>query len=100
MADFHDLATIEEEKGSERRSDSVPSTSRVMPSRSMASSVGLSIAEERNRKMKDGPWAWVVCICSFMVQVWVIGVLHAYGVFYLAFIEEFKCPNSTAGNLR
>ena len=87
--EFQELPTIEEEEK--------PAEADVLPSKSRASSVGLSITEEKIRRMKDGPRAWLVCICSFLVQVWVIGILHAYGVFYLAFIEEFKCEPSVAG---
>ena len=49
------------------------------------------------KSLKDSKRAWVVCLASFLIQVWVVGILHAYGVFFVAFLEEFKCSKSSAG---
>ena len=58
----------------------------------------LSAKELENiRSLKDGTRAWIACFASFLIQVWVVGVLHAYGVFFVAFLEEFDCANATAG---
>ena len=49
--------------------------------------------------LKDGKRAWIVCFASFFVQVWVVGILHAFGVFFVAFLEEFKCSKAVAGTV-
>ena len=53
--------------------------------------------EEIIRSLKDGKKAWIVCGASFLIQVWVVGVLHAFGVFFLAFLEDFECTKAEAG---
>lgn len=46
---------------------------------------------------KDGCYAWVVCLSSFMIQALVVGILHAYGVLYVEFIREFGSNSAEAG---
>ncbi|XP_046560171.1 uncharacterized protein LOC124269203 [Haliotis rubra] len=45
---------------------------------------------------KDSKWAWIVCVCSWMTQVLILGILHAFGVFFVEFIEDFKTTKGTA----
>ncbi|XP_071115322.1 uncharacterized protein [Haliotis cracherodii] len=45
---------------------------------------------------KDSKWAWIVCVCSWITQVLILGILHAFGVFFVEFIEDFKTSKATA----
>ncbi|WAR07024.1 MOT10-like protein [Mya arenaria] len=46
---------------------------------------------------KDTKYSWFVCACAFISQIFVLGVLHAFGVFFVEFIKEFKsAKGSTA----
>ena len=46
---------------------------------------------------KDSKISWVVCFAAFLVQVIIVGVLHVFGVFFVALIEEFQCSRAEAG---
>ncbi|KAL4232930.1 hypothetical protein ACF0H5_007618 [Mactra antiquata] len=39
---------------------------------------------------KDTKYSWFVCACAFFTQIFVLGVLHAFGVFFVEFVKEFK----------
>jgi hypothetical protein len=57
-----------------------------------------SLEVQTFRSLKDGRKAWIVCFSSFILQICVLGILHAFGVFFVAFLEEFKCSKAAAGN--
>ena len=70
----------------------------VSPKPDDAVSRALSVRSKVDPKyQKDGRQAWIVCVASFLIQVWVIGILHAFGVFFVAFLEEFGGPKASAG---
>lgn len=46
---------------------------------------------------KDGYYAWLVCGSSYFIQALVVGILHAYGVFYGEFKREFNASSAQAG---
>ena len=50
-----------------------------------------------NEDLKDTKYSWFVCSCTFLAQVFILGVLHAYGVFFVEFVKEFKSPKAKAG---
>ncbi|XP_060079659.1 monocarboxylate transporter 3-like [Ylistrum balloti] len=45
---------------------------------------------------KDSRYSWFVCACGFVMQVFILGVHHAFGVFFVEFIKEFKVSKSQA----
>ena len=47
--------------------------------------------------LKDSKRAWLVCFSACLVQVVIVGVLHVFGLFFIVFIEEFKCSKAKAG---
>ena len=47
--------------------------------------------------LKDSKRAWVVCFAACLIQAIIVGVLHAFGLFFIVFIEEFKCSKAKAG---
>ena len=47
--------------------------------------------------LKDTKYSWFVCCCTFLTQVFILGVLHAFGVFFVEFLKEFKSPKGKAG---
>ncbi len=47
--------------------------------------------------VKDSRQAWLVCLGAFLLQVLVVGVLHVFGVYMVAFLKEFKCTTVEAG---
>ena len=54
--------------------------------------------EEKNVCIeKDTKYSWFVCACAFCTQIFVLGVLHAFGVFFVEFIKEFKSTKGTTG---
>ncbi|KAL5010815.1 hypothetical protein ScPMuIL_013120 [Solemya velum] len=38
---------------------------------------------------KDSKYCWLVVACGFITQICILGVLHAFGVFYVEFLREF-----------
>lgn len=46
---------------------------------------------------KDSRYSWLVCACSCTTQVFILGVLHAFGVFFVEFIRAFNSTQSKAG---
>ena len=46
---------------------------------------------------KDSGRAWLVCAAAFSVQVFIVGVLHIFGVFFVDLLEEFQCSKGEAG---
>ena len=55
--------------------------------------------KEDCRLEKDTKYSWFVCSCAFFSQVFVFGVLHAYGVFFVEFLKDFKTSKGEAGKL-
>ena len=47
--------------------------------------------------LKDTKYSWFVCCCAFLSQVFILGVLHAFGVFFVEFVKEFNSPKGQAG---
>ena len=58
--------------------------------------VNVDVVENRAH-LKDTNFSWFVCTCTFISQVFVLGVLHAFGVFFVEFVREFKSPKGEAG---
>ena len=48
-------------------------------------------------KYKDGKRAWLVVIAAFSIQVVVVGILHIFGVFFVALVAEFNATKGDAG---
>ena len=57
----------------------------------------LTISTQEIPVQKDGKRSWCVCAAAYCIQVVILGVLHAFGVFFVAFIDEFKTTKSTTG---
>ena len=56
------------------------------------------VEEDSNASIgKDSRRCWLVCFAAWLAQVVIIGVLHVFGVFLVALIEEFKCSRADAG---
>ncbi|KAL3881964.1 hypothetical protein ACJMK2_028346 [Sinanodonta woodiana] len=54
------------------------------------------------RIQKDSRYAWLVCFCGFTSQVFILGVLHAFGVFFVEFVQSFgstKAETAWIGSL-
>ena len=49
---------------------------------------------------KDTKYSWFICCCTFLTQVFVLGVLHAFGVFFVEFVKEFSAPKGEAGMVK
>ena len=49
---------------------------------------------------KDSKQAWLVCIAAVSSQVVHLGILHAFGVFFVALLEDFPCTKAAAGELQ
>ncbi|OWF53663.1 uncharacterized protein LOC110446130 [Mizuhopecten yessoensis] len=45
---------------------------------------------------KDSRYSWFVCACGFVMQVFILGIHHAFGVFFVEFVKEFKVSKSQA----
>ncbi|KAK3606747.1 hypothetical protein CHS0354_036545 [Potamilus streckersoni] len=45
---------------------------------------------------KDSRYAWLVCFCCFTSQVFILGVLHAFGVFFVEFLQSFGSTKAEA----
>ena len=56
-----------------------------------------SIEDPGPRIPKDSRLAWVTCFAAFFIQVFIVGVLHIFGVFFVAFIDEFQTSKANAG---
>ena len=52
---------------------------------------------ELTAALKDTRRCWYVVVAGFLIQVLILGVLHVFGVFFVALIEEFKCSKADAG---
>ena len=74
-------------------SDSSDST---MDSRPIEERIRRSSSEKLAR-LKDSSKAWVVCFAAFVIQVLDVGVLHVFGVFFVALIDEFHSTRATVG---
>ncbi|KAL5010182.1 hypothetical protein ScPMuIL_012487 [Solemya velum] len=46
--------------------------------------------KEIPRLQKDSKYCWLVVVCGFITQICILGVLHAFGVFYVEFLQEFN----------
>lgn len=46
---------------------------------------------------KDTKYSWFVCTCAFFTQIFVLGVLHAFGVFFVEFVREFNASKGSTG---
>lgn len=62
--------------------------------------VDLDATKDATPFKKDTKYSWFVCSCTFVSQVFVLGILHAYGVLFVEFVKEFKAPKGKAGNLK
>ena len=58
-----------------------------------------TLEKENTEPQKDTKYSWFVCTCAFTTQVFVLGVLHAFGVFYVEFVKDFKASKGETGNL-
>lgn len=56
-----------------------------------------SLEKENTGFQKDSKYAWFVCACAFTTQVFVLGVLHAFGVFFVELIKEFNSAKGETG---
>ena len=54
---------------------------------------------EQESLPKDSCYCWFICICGFLTQVFILGVLHAFGVFFVEFVNTFGVTKSEAGKL-
>ena len=50
-----------------------------------------------NLPSKDSGRSWLVCFSAFLIQVINVGVLHVFGVFFVAFLREFKSSKGETG---
>ena len=57
-------------------------------------------AVERLEALKDSKRAWLVCFAAFLIQVVIVGVLHVFGVFFVALIDEFHSSKAATGQDR
>lgn len=57
-----------------------------------------SLEKENIGVEKDTKYSWFVCSCAFTTQVFVLGVLHAFGVFFVDLIKDFKSAKGETGN--
>ena len=56
--------------------------------------------EEQNldvTNLKDTKYSWFICCCTCLTQVFILGVLHAFGVFFVEFLKEFNSPKGQTG---
>ncbi|GFR00076.1 monocarboxylate transporter 12 [Trichonephila clavata] len=44
----------------------------------------------------DGGWGWVIVAATFFIRVIVDGFIYTFGIFYVEFLEYFKCTSSAA----
>jgi hypothetical protein len=61
---------------------------------------GVDSERRENIFRKDTKYSWFVCSCAFFTQIFVLGVLHAFGVFFVEFVKEFNASKGSTGNLR
>lgn len=54
---------------------------------------------DKESDQKDTYYSWVVCACGFVARVIIVGVLHGFGAFFIAFIEEFKITKEKSGKV-
>ena len=47
----------------------------------------------------DGGWGWMVVLSSFMLQAIRGGIVSSFGVFLIAFIEQFDAGRSDVGSI-
>ena len=47
----------------------------------------------------DSPLSWIVALSSFLVHAAVFGVVYAFGIFYVALLEDFPGEESATGKL-
>ena len=52
---------------------------------------------EQLARLKDTSKAWVVCFAAFIIQVLDVGVLHVFGVFFVALVEDFGASRAVVG---
>ena len=45
----------------------------------------------------DGGWGWMVVVSTFMVHVIVCGIPNSFGIFLIAFIDQFDAGRGNAG---
>ncbi|XP_033741540.1 LOW QUALITY PROTEIN: uncharacterized protein LOC117328207 [Pecten maximus] len=45
---------------------------------------------------KDSRYSWFVCASGFVIQVFILGIHHAFGVFFVEFVKEFRVSKSQA----
>ncbi|XP_069134062.1 monocarboxylate transporter 3-like [Argopecten irradians] len=45
---------------------------------------------------KDSKYSWLVCASGFVIQVFILGIHHAFGSFFVEFVKEFKVSKSEA----
>ncbi|GFY44225.1 monocarboxylate transporter 7 [Trichonephila inaurata madagascariensis] len=45
---------------------------------------------------KDGGWGWVIVAATFFIRVIVDGFIYTFGIFYVEFLEYFKCTSGAA----
>ena len=50
-----------------------------------------------NGIIKDSPRSWLVCAGAFSIQLFIMGFSHAFGVFFVVFVDEFQCSSAKAG---
>lgn len=55
------------------------------------------LEKETTGFQKDSKYSWFVCACAFTTQVFVLGVLHAFGVFYVELIKDFNSAKGETG---
>jgi len=46
--------------------------------------------------VKDSPKAWLVCAAGFGIQIFITGILHAFGIIYVDLLRDFKCGKAAA----
>ena len=49
--------------------------------------------------LKDCGRSWLVCFAAFLIQVLNVGVMHVFGVFFVAFLDDFNKSKAETGQL-
>lgn len=46
---------------------------------------------QRGTSGRDGGYGWVIVVAFFLTEVLVDGVRFSFGVYFVEFLDEFKC---------
>lgn len=45
----------------------------------------------------DSPWSWFITLSCFLAHTVTFGITYAFGIFYVALLEDFPGQESQAG---